>query len=58
MMLWTLGTVMWMVQLIPQIIKSYREKSTDGLSPWLMFIWALSAPFLGVYMIAQDISIP
>ncbi|CAE6433412.1 unnamed protein product [Rhizoctonia solani] len=49
---------MWMVQLIPQIIKSYREKSTDGLSPWLMFIWALSAPFLGVYMIAQDISIP
>ncbi|CAE6512136.1 unnamed protein product [Rhizoctonia solani] len=24
----------------------------------LRFIWALSAPFLGVYMIAQDISIP
>lgn len=49
---------MWMVQLVPQIIKSFRDKSTDGLSPWLMFIWALSAPFLGVYMIAQDISIP
>ncbi|KAH7325419.1 hypothetical protein B0J17DRAFT_681286 [Rhizoctonia solani] len=44
--------------IVPQVIISYREKSTEGLSPWLMFIWALSAPFLGVYMIAQTISIP
>ncbi|KAG8720954.1 hypothetical protein FRC08_016905 [Ceratobasidium sp. 394] len=54
----TIGTVLWMVQLLPQIWKSFRESSTEGLSPWLMFIWALSAPFLGVYMIAQNTSIP
>ncbi|CUA73011.1 putative protein C2E12,03c [Schizosaccharomyces pombe 972h-] [Rhizoctonia solani] len=54
----SVSTVMWMVQLVPQVIKSYREKSTEGLSPWLMLSWALSAPFLGVYMIAQEISIP
>ncbi|KAF8600948.1 hypothetical protein BDV93DRAFT_587035 [Ceratobasidium sp. AG-I] len=54
----TIGTILWMIQLTPQILKSYREKSTEGLSPWLMSLWALSAPFLGVYMIAQNISIP
>lgn len=54
----TIGTVLWTAQLVPQVVKSYREKSTDGLSPWLMFTWALSAPFLGVYAIVQNISIP
>ncbi|KAF8605845.1 hypothetical protein BDV93DRAFT_30286 [Ceratobasidium sp. AG-I] len=54
----TIGTVLWTAQLVPQVVKSYRDKSTDGLSPWLMFIWALSAPFLGVYAIVQNISIP
>lgn len=32
----TIGAVLWSVQIIPQIIKSYRTKNTDGLSPWLM----------------------
>ncbi|KAL5633348.1 hypothetical protein ACGC1H_003742 [Rhizoctonia solani] len=54
----TIGTVLWTAQLVPQVVKSYREKSTEGLSPWLMFIWALSAWFLGVYAIVQNISIP
>ncbi|CAE7194992.1 unnamed protein product [Rhizoctonia solani] len=54
----TIGTVMWMVQLGKFTTPYYRDKSTEGLSPWLMFIWALSTPFLGVYMIAQNISIP
>ncbi|KAF8677591.1 PQ loop repeat protein [Rhizoctonia solani] len=54
----TIGTVLWTAQLVPQVVKSFREKSTEGLSPWLMFIWALSAWFLGVYAIVQNISIP
>ncbi|CAE6470783.1 unnamed protein product [Rhizoctonia solani] len=54
----TIGTVLWTAQLVPQVVKSYRDKSTEGLSPWLMFIWALSAWFLGVYAIVQNISIP
>lgn len=32
----TIGAVLWSVQIIPQIVKSYRTKNTDGLSPWLM----------------------
>lgn len=32
----TIGAVLWSVQIIPQIIKSYRTKNTDGLSPYLM----------------------
>lgn len=32
----TIGAVLWSVQVIPQIVKSYRTKSTEGLSPILM----------------------
>jgi uncharacterized protein with PQ loop repeat len=32
----TIGAVLWSIQVIPQIIKSYRTKSTDGLSAKLM----------------------
>jgi hypothetical protein len=30
------GAILWTVQLIPQLIKSWRTKSTKGLSPWLV----------------------
>jgi hypothetical protein len=30
------GTVCWTFQLLPQIMKSWRERSTYGLSPWLV----------------------
>lgn len=32
----TIGAVLWMIQNIPQVVKSYREKSTKGLSASLM----------------------
>lgn len=54
----TIGTILWTGQIIPQIWKSYREKSTLGLSPWLMFIWSVSGIFLGTYAIVQNINIP
>ncbi|KAK0467218.1 uncharacterized protein EV420DRAFT_672174 [Desarmillaria tabescens] len=34
----TLGTVCWTIQLLPQIWKTWREKSTEGLSPWLVCV--------------------
>jgi len=37
---------------------NWRRKSAEGLSPSLMFLWSLSAIFLGVYNIVQDINIP
>jgi uncharacterized protein with PQ loop repeat len=32
----TIGAVCWMIQIVPQIVKSYRERSTHGLSAGLM----------------------
>jgi uncharacterized protein with PQ loop repeat len=32
----TIGAVLWSVQIIPQIWKSYRTKETEGLSTLLM----------------------
>lgn len=32
----TIGAVLWSIQVVPQIIKTWRTKSTDGLSPALM----------------------
>jgi len=54
----TIGTICWSVQLIPQIVKSYRTKSTTGLSEWLLLLWAISGSFLGVYVIVQNLNIP
>lgn len=54
----TIGTILWTIQVIPQVIKSYRDKSTEGLSAWLMFLWAFSGLFLGVYVVVQNINIP
>ncbi|KAG8917486.1 hypothetical protein FRC01_002424 [Tulasnella sp. 417] len=54
----TIGTILWTIQVIPQVIKSYREKSTEGLSAWLMFLWAFSGLFLGVYVVVKNINIP
>ncbi|EJU03660.1 hypothetical protein DACRYDRAFT_21172 [Dacryopinax primogenitus] len=54
----TLGTVCWCVQMVPQAWMAWREKSTFGLSPWLMLIWASASLPLGVYNIAQNVNIP
>ncbi|CDO69633.1 hypothetical protein BN946_scf184851.g21 [Trametes cinnabarina] len=54
----TIGTVCWTVQLIPQIWKSWRTKSTEGLSEWLVLIWGFSGVTMGVYVIIEDLNIP
>ncbi|KZT64411.1 hypothetical protein DAEQUDRAFT_678586 [Daedalea quercina L-15889] len=54
----TMGAVCWTIQLVPQIWKSWRAKSTKGLSPWLVALWGISVAFMGVYAIVQDLNIP
>ncbi|PPQ62907.1 hypothetical protein CVT24_006305 [Panaeolus cyanescens] len=54
----TAGTVCWTGQLIPQVWKSYREKSTKGLSPWLLLIWGFATVFMGAYTFLQRINVP
>ncbi|TFK26255.1 hypothetical protein FA15DRAFT_667752 [Coprinopsis marcescibilis] len=53
-----LGMACWAAQLIPQIWKSWRSKSTTGLSEWLMLLWGTASVFLGVYIVSQRINIP
>ncbi|KAG5732656.1 hypothetical protein E4T56_gene16780 [Termitomyces sp. T112] len=54
----TIGAICWSGQLIPQIWKSWREKSTAGLSPYLVLLWGFAGLPLGVYVILQNLSIP
>ncbi|KAL8743289.1 MAG: hypothetical protein Q9190_004349 [Brigantiaea leucoxantha] len=53
----TIGTVLWCIQLIPQIWYNWRQKKTDGLPGIMMFTWALSAAPFGVYAVVQNFSI-
>lgn len=41
-----------------QAYKTYRRKTTDGVSPWMMLIWALSGVFLGNYNIGVNVAVP
>ncbi|KAH9943834.1 PQ loop repeat-domain-containing protein [Amylocystis lapponica] len=54
----TIGAICWTVQLIPQIWKSWREKSTEGLSHYLVLLWGTASAFLGVYNIVQNLNVP
>lgn len=54
----TIGTVLWCVQLVPQIWTNWRTKSTDGLPGTMMFLWALCGVPFGVYSIVQSWNVP
>ncbi|KAK3947531.1 PQ loop repeat-domain-containing protein [Pseudoneurospora amorphoporcata] len=54
----TIGTVLWCVQLIPQIWTNWRKKQTTGLPGTMMFLWALCGVPFGVYAVAQNFNIP
>ncbi|KAF4610756.1 hypothetical protein D9613_006898 [Agrocybe pediades] len=52
------GTICWTAQLIPQAWKSYHNKSTTGLSHWLLLLWGISAVLQGTYVLLQRLNIP
>jgi uncharacterized protein with PQ loop repeat len=54
----TIGTVLWCVQLLPQIWTNYRTKKTDGLPGTMLFLWAICAVPFGAYAVAQNFNIP
>uniref|UniRef100_A0A060T6N4 ARAD1C21582p n=1 Tax=Blastobotrys adeninivorans TaxID=409370 RepID=A0A060T6N4_BLAAD len=54
----TIGTVLWCIQLIPQIIYNWRRKDTTGLPSIMMFLWAASGVPFGIYFVVQDSNIP
>ncbi|KKZ63678.1 hypothetical protein EMCG_01985 [[Emmonsia] crescens] len=54
----TIGTILWCIQLVPQIWHNWKNKKTDGLPASMMFIWALCAVPFGIYLILQQVNIP
>lgn len=54
----TIGTVLWCIQLVPQIIRNYRVKNCEGLPPTMMFLWAASGVPFSIYFFGIDGSIP
>lgn len=54
----TIGTVLWCVQLVPQIWHSYRTKSVEGLPAAMMLLWSISGLPFGTYAILQRLNIP
>lgn len=54
----TIGTVLWCIQLIPQIVRNFRVKDCTGVPPMMMFLWALSGVPFSIYFIATDGAIP
>ena len=54
----TIGTILWCVQLVPQIWTNWRTKSTDGLPGSMMFLWALCGVPFGTYSIVQNFNVP
>lgn len=54
----TIGTILWCVQLVPQIWTNWRTKQTDGLPSAMMFLWALCGVPFGVYSIVQKFNVP
>lgn len=54
----TIGTVLWCIQLIPQIIRNYKVKNCEGVPPSMMFLWTLSGVPFSIYFFGTDGSIP
>ncbi|PWW74144.1 PQ-loop-domain-containing protein [Tuber magnatum] len=54
----TIGTVLWCIQLIPQIWCNYRNKSTEGLPGVMMLVWAFAGVPFGAYAVIQNLNIP
>lgn len=54
----TIGTILWCIQLVPQIIRNYFVKNCEGVPSIMMFLWALSGVPFSIYFIGTDGSIP
>ncbi|EEB09575.1 PQ loop protein [Schizosaccharomyces japonicus yFS275] len=52
-----IATVCWCVQLIPQIIKNHRAKSTEGLDTLFMLSWVVASIFMAIYNFTQNLNI-
>lgn len=54
----TIGTVLWCIQLSPQIYYLWKHKDATGFPPIFMFLWAASGVPFSIYFIGSDSYIP
>lgn len=54
----TIGTILWCIQLVPQIIRNYKVKDCEGVPSSMMFLWAFSGIPFSIYFFGTDGSIP
>ncbi|CAG8479110.1 5618_t:CDS:2 [Ambispora leptoticha] len=53
-----LSTILLSVQLLPQVYKNWKDKSTKGLSATMLLIFATSSAIFGIYTIGVSLPIP
>ncbi|CAG8479128.1 5619_t:CDS:2 [Ambispora leptoticha] len=53
-----LGTFLLSIQLLPQVYKNWKGKSTKGLSATMLLIFATSSFIFGIYTIGVSLPIP
>ncbi|KAG4300606.1 hypothetical protein PCANB_003092 [Pneumocystis canis] len=53
-----IGTILWCIQLIPQIIINYLRHNTAGLQPFMLLLWSVGGIFMGIYNISRNLNIP
>ncbi|KAL3452890.1 PQ loop repeat-domain-containing protein [Aspergillus insuetus] len=54
----TIGTVLWCIQLLPQIWSNWRRKDTEGFPQLMMLLWGVCAVPMGAYFVLQEVNIP
>ncbi|KAK9237896.1 PQ loop repeat-domain-containing protein [Lipomyces kononenkoae] len=52
------GTILWCIQLLPQIYTNFRRKSTDGLPHLMPLLWAYSGILFGIYFLVLRPNLP
>ena len=53
----TVGTVLWCIQLIPQIYHNWKKKDCTGLPPHMMFLWVISGIPFAIFFLILDTNI-
>lgn len=53
----TIGTVLWCIQLFPQLVRNFKTKNCEGFPPLFMFLWASCAIPFSVYFVSTRANI-
>ncbi|KAK9474941.1 uncharacterized protein V1510DRAFT_389460 [Dipodascopsis tothii] len=52
------GTILWCIQLVPQIVVDFRRKSTKGVPQSMMLLWTAAGAAFSVYFCVPNSNMP